>query len=149
MIEIRKACIHNAEDLKDLYLNHLTSTLPQEPQDIDVWKKMIASFEQDPYYHLLVGIKDQHVVSSVTLIIIRNLTHNHRPYALIENVVTHNDYRGHHYASMLIDQAVTIAKEADCYKVMLMTGSKEKSTLNFYKNCGFDPNAKKAFLKKL
>lgn len=149
MIEIRKACIHDAEDLKELYINHLTSTPPQEPQDIDVWKKMIASFEKDPYYHLLVGIKDQHVVSSVTLIVIQNLTHNHRPYALIENVVTHSDYRGQHYASMLIDQAITIAKEVDCYKVMLMTGSKEKSTLNFYKNCGFDSNAKKAFLKKL
>lgn len=148
MIEIRKATITDAEDLKDLYLKHLTKT-PQETQDIQVWKDMIAAFEQDPNYHLLVGIKNQHVVSSVTLIIIKNLTHHNRPYALIENVVTHNAHRGHHYASMLIDQAISIAKEADCYKIMLMTGSKEESTLNFYKNCGFDPNAKKAFLKKL
>lgn len=121
MIEIRKATKNDAADLK-----HLTSTSPPEQQDIEVWKEMIASFEQDPYYHLLVGIKNQHVVSSVTLIIIRNLTHNNRPYALIENVVTHLDYRGHHYASMLIEQAVAIARKENCYKVMLMTGSKKR-----------------------
>ncbi len=33
------------------------------------------------------------VVSSVQMAVIRSLTHNVRPFAVIENVVTHEDYR--------------------------------------------------------
>jgi len=30
-----------------------------------------------------------------------------------------------------------------------MTGSKKESTLNFYKNAGYDPNEKTAFIQRL
>lgn len=88
------------------------------------------------------------VVSSVTLVVIRNLTHNLRPYSVIENVVTHSDYRNKGFASALIEKASTIAKDNDCYKIMLMTGSKKESTLRFYERCGFSMNEKTAFLKR-
>ena len=85
----------------------------------------------------------------MTLIIIENLTHNLRPYAVIENVVTHADYRGKYYATELMNKASGIAKEMGCYKIMLLTGSKKDSTLRFYENCGFDKNEKTAFIKQL
>jgi len=53
-----------------------------------------------------------------------------------ENVVTHVDYRGRGYASECLNFAGEIAKKEDCYKMMLLTGSKDESTLNFYKNKG-------------
>lgn len=146
---IRKAVPQDAEALKDLYFNYLTNDPPKEPQNLALWRQKIAVFEQNPDYHLLVLEADGLPVSSVTLIIIENLTHNMQPYAVIENVVTHAQHRGKHYASALIRRAREIAKSRGCYKIMLMTGSKKESTLRFYKNCGFDPDAKKAFLMKL
>jgi len=149
MINIRKAKAEDAGSLRDLYFNHLTAHPPTEEQDMDKWQEMIKAFENNNLYHLLVGEVDNKIISSITLVIIENLTHNLRPYAVIENVVTHADYRGKHYATALMNYSSEIAKQFGCYKIMLMTGSKRESTLNFYENCGFNKNEKTAFIQRL
>ena len=149
MISIREANVNDVGDLYDLYMEHLTPYPPKEQQDISRWRLLLESFAANPDYHLLVGETNGRVVSSVTLVVIRNLTHNLRPYALIENVVTHLDFRNQGYASALIEKASEIAKDDDCYKIMLMTGSKKESTLRFYERCGFSSNEKTGFLRKL
>lgn len=146
---IRKATIHDAYALKELYFEHLTQSPPQEPQDMSMWEQILREIEADDNYQLLVVEDDDLIVSSVTLVIIKNLTHNLRPYAIMENVVTHEAYRNKGYASLLIERATEIAKEHNCYKIMLMTGSKKESTLNFYKNNGFALDKKTACLKSL
>jgi GNAT superfamily N-acetyltransferase len=149
MLTVRKAVLDDAEAIHDLYHNHLTANPPAEPQDMAVWREKLARFHADPLYHLLVGEIDGQITSSVTLIIIENLTHNVRPYAVIENVVTHASHRGKHYATVLMDKAGEIAAGHGCYKIMLMTGSKKDSTLNFYVNCGYNKDDKTDFIKWL
>lgn len=149
MLKIRKAETEDAEALIELYMRHLTADPPAEEQDPEKWRAMIQKFRDNPFYHLLVGEADGTVVSSVTLVIVENLTHNNRPYALIENVVTHAEHRGKHYAAKLMDYASETAKKMDCYKIMLLTGSKKEATLRFYENCGFERKTKTAFYKKL
>lgn len=70
--------------------------------------------------------------------VIPNLTRGGRPYALIENVVTHADHRQRGHGRALLHAAVAAAWEAGCYKVMLMTGSKRPETLRFYADAGFE-----------
>jgi len=142
---IRKARASDSQALSELYLRHLTKFPPEETQDMEKWKKLISEFEADDNYHLLVAEENGAVVSSVTLVIIPNLTHNLRPYAVMENVVTHADFRGRGYASALIQRAREIAISAECYKIMLLTGSKKESTLSFYEKNGFDRHSKTAF----
>lgn len=149
MISIRRARMEDAENLKDLYFNHLTANPPTEEQDMNKWQEMISTFETNKLHHLLVGEINNKIVSSVTLIIIENLTHNMSPFAVIQNVVTHSDYRGKHYGTALMNRASEIATQFGCDKVMLMTGSKLESTLNFYENCGFNKIEKTGFLKRL
>jgi hypothetical protein len=79
MLTIRKATPADAEVLHELYHNHLTANPPSEPQNMADWRGKIAIFETNPLDRLLVGEVDGQVVSSVTLIIIENLTHNRRP----------------------------------------------------------------------
>ena len=146
---IREAVINDVEALHDLYMNHLTRHPPAEEQDISKWAKLLEELIAKPDYHLLVGEVNGTVVSSVTLVVIRNLTHNLRPYAVIENVVTHAGFRNKGYAFALMEKASAVAKEENCYKIMLMTGSKKESTLRFYERCGFNMNDKTAFLKRL
>ena len=149
MLTIREAALQDVCDLQELYIKHLTQYPPEEPQDIDKWSDLLQILMADPDYYLLVGELGGKVVSSVTLIIVRNLTHNLRPYSVIENVVTHSEFRNLGYASALMKKASEISKERGCYKIMLMTGSKRESTLRFYERCGFNMNDKTAFLKKL
>ncbi|MEA4824727.1 MAG: GNAT family N-acetyltransferase [Clostridiaceae bacterium] len=148
-LQIRKACARDAETLIELYHQHLTKMPPEGEPDIPLWRDKLARFEKDSLYHLLVGVVEGKIVSSVTLVVIENLTHGVRPYAVMENVVTHPDGRGRGYATALIAHAAGIAKEMGCYKIMLLTGSKQESTLRFYERCGFDRYAKTAFLMRL
>lgn len=87
---------------------------------------------------VLLGFRDNALVTTCTLVVIPNLTRGGRPYALIENVVTHADHRGMGFGRRVLDVAVGRAWAAGCYKVMLMTGSKEPSTLAFYAAAGFE-----------
>ena len=146
---IRKATQNDAEALCELYSYHLNSSPPKEPQDMTRWREMLAGFEHNPAYNILVGEFDGRIVSSVTIVLIDNLTRNMKPYAVIENVVTHSNNRGNGFAVLLMNYASKIAEEYGCYKIMLLSGSKTESTLHFYERCGFNRNDKTAFIKWL
>ena len=146
---IRKAKADDTHDLQVLYFDFLTQYPPKEEQDMDLWAEMLTGFEQDDNMYLLVVEENGMVVSSVQMAIIESLTHNVRPFAVIENVVTHADYRNRGYASALLEKASQIAKEHRCYKVFLETGSNKESTLNFYRKNGFEIDAKHSCLKRL
>ena len=87
------------------------------------------------------------LMASCVCVIIPNLTRGVRPYAFVENVVTHADYRKRGYATSCLDLAKQIARETNCYKMMLLTGFKEESTLNFYRNAGYNSSDKTAFIQ--
>jgi GNAT superfamily N-acetyltransferase len=144
---VRKAVPDDAEALCGLYFGHLKKADGAE-QDMDEWRRMIGRFNENLLYHLLVGEAGGRVVSSVTLVVIENFTNNLRPYAVIENVVTHADYRGLGYAGRLMDAAGEIAEGMGCYKIMLMTGSRRESTLGFYRECGYDGEEKLGFIRR-
>lgn len=89
------------------------------------------------------------IVSTCYLNVIPNLTRGLRPYALIENVVTHPDYRTQGHGTAVLQAAMQEARDRGCYKVMLMTGSKRESTLRFYESAGFKANEKTGFHTRL
>ena len=110
-----------------------------------MWNRIMENED----HHIIVNEVDGKIVASCSCIIIPNLTHMVRPYAFVENVVTHPDYRNKGYASECLDRAREIAEENECYKLMLMTGSKRESTLNFYRNAGYNSEDKTAFVQWL
>lgn len=80
--------------------------------------------------------------------VIPNLTRGGRPYGLIENVVTHADFRKRGIGKALLAHTLAYAWSVHCYKVMLMTGRKDEATLRFYEGAGFDRHSKQAFVAK-
>lgn len=132
LLEIYKF-LHSDDNLDDI--EHLK----------DVWNEII----EDKSHHIIVNYIDGKIVSSCVCVIIPNLTRNARPYAFIENVVTHNEYRNRGYATACLNYAKEIAISKNCYKMMLLTGSKRETTLNFYKNAGYNSNDKTAFIQWL
>ncbi len=65
----------------------------------------------------------------------------------IENVVTHADHRGKGYAGECLAYAKKIAEQENCYKRMLLTGSKKLETLHFYEKAGYNSSDKTAFIQ--
>jgi ribosomal protein S18 acetylase RimI-like enzyme len=141
---IREVEKQDLDGLQELYLHlHEREKLRETPELSSLWEEIIA----DENYHILIGEVEGKIVSSVTVIVIKNLTRGMRPYALIENVVTHKDYRCRGYARTLMQKAVEIAESKGCYKIMLLIGSKNESTLRFYEKCGFNSKDKTAFIR--
>ena len=71
-----------------------------------------------------------------------------RPFALVENVVTRQEYRKQGYGRQVVERAIEIAGQAGCYRVTLMTGSRREETLRFYEAAGLQRNTKTAFEKR-
>ena len=141
-IKIREIIQDDLEDLLKLYEQLGPNPFVQVDEHIlDVWNKIL----QNKDYHIVVAEDEGKVVSTCTCVIIPNLTHNQRPYAVVENVVTDQNFRGKGYATSCLDFAKEIAIKNNCYKLMLMTGSKKETTLNFYRNAGYTDKTKTAF----
>lgn len=119
------------------------------PENTEHLEKTWNTICNDENHHIIVSEIEGKIVSSCVCMIIPNLTRNIRPYAFIENVVTHTDYRGKGYATACLNYAKEIAQKANCYKIMLLTGSKNDRTLNFYKKAGYNSEDKTAFIQWL
>lgn len=139
----------NGEDLDavlQLYLSLHEEEIPERDTHLaNTWNQIM----EDGNHHLIVNEIDGQVVSSCVCVIIPNLTRNVRPYALVENVVTHSDHRGKGYAGECLDYAKRIAEQENCYKMMLLTGSKNPETLSFYERAGYNSSDKTAFIQWL
>lgn len=106
-----------------------------------VWATLLSSGLTTPFVVEIEGL----LVSSCTLAIVPNLSRGARPYGVIENVVTSSDHRRTGLGRAVLQAALDKAWEADCYKVLLATGSRRESTLRFYEGAGFQRDAKTYF----
>ncbi|MCV3764826.1 GNAT family N-acetyltransferase [Rhizobium sp. TRM95796] len=85
---------------------------------------------------VFVGDLDGLLVSTATLFVLPNMTRGGRPYGLVENVVSLSTHRGHGYGKAVVKAVIDAGREADCYKVMLMTGRPDPAVHAFYRACG-------------
>lgn len=143
---IREIRPNERDALLTLYTHLHESGIPENSEFLKrTWEQICA----DRNHHIIVCEPDGQLVSSCVCVIIPNLTRNVRPYALIENVVTHTDYRGKGYATACLNYAKELAIQENCYKMMLLTGAKDSGTLRFYQNAGFNCTDKTAFTQWL
>lgn len=141
---VREAKQEDLNAVLGLYLYLHEKSLPEfSDQLIAAWNQII----QDENHHLIVNELNGTIISSCVCVIIPNLTRNVRPYAFIENVVTHSQHRGKGYATQCLNFAKEIAEKHNCYKMMLLTGSNDPKTLRFYQNAGYNCTDKTAFIQ--
>lgn len=134
------------DSLMELYTQLHNNIFPEKDNKIiTLWENIL----NDSNHHIIVAEDDNKIVSSCVCVIIPNLTHNQRPYALIENVITDEKYRKRGFATACLNFAKDIAIQNNCYKIMLMTGSKLDSTLRFYERAGYNQSDKTAFIQWL
>jgi GNAT superfamily N-acetyltransferase len=131
-----------------LSLYHLLRTsdleLPITEKVQQLWQRILS----DHHLGYLVAEVAGQIVPTCTLAIIPNLTRGARPYGLIENVVTHPDFRRKGLGTSVLKAALEMAWDQNCYKVMLLTGRKDEATLRFYQQAGFEAGVKTGFVAR-
>ena len=143
---VREAEEKDLDALLELYLHLHEEGIPDKGEHLrQTWNRILS----DENHHIIVKEHDGKLVSSCVCVIIPNLTRGVRPYAFIENVVTHREYRKRGFASECLEYARRIAMKENCYKMMLLTGSKQEETLNFYRQAGYNSTDKTAFIQWL
>ncbi len=111
---------------------------------LPLWKTL----KQDPNQCFCGAYWNGSLAATCTLIVVPNLTRGRRPYGLIENVVTHPDFRRRGMGTAVLKYALQGAWKRNCYKVMLLTGTKEAATLRFYEQAGFQRGVKTGLAAK-
>ncbi|MBR6643250.1 MAG: GNAT family N-acetyltransferase [Lachnospiraceae bacterium] len=145
-VRVREAVHEDLKELLELYLFLHEDSIPEDSEYLrTTWQQIM----EDKNHHLILCEEEDKIVSSCVCVIIPNLTRNVRPYAFVENVVTHGEYRGKGYATLCLNYAKELAERENCYKMMLLTGSKNPKTLQFYENAGYNSSDKTAFIQWL
>jgi inorganic pyrophosphatase/GNAT superfamily N-acetyltransferase len=132
MMNVRLAESADLPALLDLYRHLHPSDAPLREPEL-AWERMLAH----PGLSCIVVSTEGVLVSSCCLVIVPNLTRDGKPYALIDNVVTHANFRRRGFGRAAITRAMALAWEAGCYKAMLLSGSQRLETHQFYLQCGF------------
>lgn len=143
---IREITDSDFDGLMRLYMQLHDNPMPEKTEEImELWYRIL----NDKNHHIIVAEVGGEIVSSCVCVIIPNLTHGQRPYAFVENVITDEKHRKQGLATACLNYAKEIAESENCYKIMLLTGSKLESTLNFYERAGYNRNDKTAFIQWL
>jgi GNAT superfamily N-acetyltransferase len=136
-----RAAIHDDLDrLLELYrfLNP-RDPVPDETKLRVAWRDLLSSKGTT----IFVAEFASTLVATCTLTIVPNLTRGVRPYAIIENVVTHAAHRRAGFGRSVMQAALKAAWEHDCYKVMLASGRPD--AVAFYENAGLKRSGKAFF----
>ena len=140
---IREVRDDDIPGLMELYRQlHPNDPLPTGPTLDDASRRI----RNQPGMQILVAQFEAELVATCTLAVIPNLTRSCRPYALIENVVTHESYRRRGVGAAVVQAAIDTAWRRNCYKVMLLTGQKDDGTRRFYESCGLSADEKTGYV---
>ena len=120
------------------HIHSVDEPLPPPAEVQELWRDILAN----PLFHYFGVEFDGRIVSACMLCTIPNLTRGARPFGVIENVVTHSDYRRRGFAKALLQHTLEFAWQANCHKVMLLSGVARKEAHSLYESVGFSKHAK-------
>jgi GNAT superfamily N-acetyltransferase len=139
---------HDLPDILSLYQHLITEEDYSRPADFATrWEEILA---QKGLTYFLARVDDA-PAACCHISVVPNLSRGQRPYALIENVITHPELRRRGIGQAIMERAIQHACQAGCYKIMLLsTSSHDRSVAHqFYRALGFDGNLKQGFALRL
>lgn len=138
------------DDLKGLLELYKYLFVTEDYTNFDEFKEKWDTILGHNGLEYFMVIEGEKIVASCNIAILPNLSRGQKSYALIENVISHPDYRRKGYGKAVVEEAIEYAKRENCYKVMLLsTASHERKVAHqFYENLGFNGDDKRGFYIK-
>uniref|UniRef100_A0A6G6ABK0 N-acetyltransferase n=1 Tax=Borely moumouvirus TaxID=2712067 RepID=A0A6G6ABK0_9VIRU len=88
----------------------------------------------NPNHKIVIAKCDDIIVGSLTVLIEPKIIHDLSKVAHIEDVIVDQNYRSYGIGGLLIQKAIEISKENNCYKIILDCSQKN---IGFYQKYGF------------
>ncbi len=144
MAIVRPATEADIPRILELYRELAISALPveqgREPFPDD-YRRIFTEIKNMPGCELMVAEHEGMAVGTVVLLIVPNLSHTGLPWALAENLVVDSRYRGQGLGKLLMNDIITRAKKAGCYRIGLSSDVRRHEAHKFYRALGFEASA--------
>ena len=142
-VVIRNAEERDLERIVELYAQLGPSGDAPEPGGRQQSLEALAKIKAHKGVRLLVLEADGRVEGSVVLVIVPNLTHGGRPWAVIEHMVIDESCRGSGLGRLLLRRVEEIVVETGCYKLQFLSAWRRKDDAHhFYEAMGYESPAR-------
>jgi ribosomal protein S18 acetylase RimI-like enzyme len=133
-LTIRPASQADVPALLGLYTElHPEDPSPPATTALDAWREIEAQAGRA----VLVAEAEGRVIGTIDCATLPNLTRGARPFMLVENVVVTSEHRRSGVGAALLGAAVSMARQAACYKVQLLSRASRQAAHAFYESHGF------------
>jgi GNAT superfamily N-acetyltransferase len=138
MAIVRHAMEKDVPRLLELY--HQLALEPEKHREPPLYEalKVFRQMTQFPGCRLLVADDNGQVVGTASVAVLPALAHGTAPFAIAEYVVVDEKYRSKGIGKLLMQSAISVAKEAHCYKLTLTSDVRRERAHKFYKSLGFE-----------
>jgi len=137
-VSVRRAQPADLDSLLALYTELAEGRDVSVPAAAPAAAPILAAIVADPARHLRVATVGGKAVGSVDMVVVPNVTHHGRPWAVVENVIVAEAHRRTGVGACLITVVLDEARAAGCYKVLLHSGKQRTWAHSFYRSLGFE-----------
>ncbi|MBM7573311.1 GNAT family N-acetyltransferase [Aquibacillus albus] len=130
------------QELKQSELRDYVMLLKElDKEDVISFRDAELMFErlaEYPFYKVFTVPHEDMMVGTFTLLIVDNFAHGGLKFAVLENVVVHPSFQRLGIGKKMMEEALRIAGQNDCYKLMLSSNGKRTEAHAFYESLGFE-----------
>lgn len=141
--------IREAEDRDEEQLSKLYRMLVPNSKKMEVQQEQLRKIRNDPMNFIFVYEEHGELLGSLTLNICMQALHGERPYAIVENVIVHEDHRGKSIGQSLFRHVEAYCNSIHCHRIMLLSKATRIRAHQFFEREGYDGQVSKGFKKYL
>ncbi|PMJ95697.1 GNAT family N-acetyltransferase [Vibrio sp. 10N.261.55.A7] len=115
-----------------------------ETELMTTWHDMLAN----PNTQHIVAEIDGQLASTCQLGLVPTVTNAGKSFGIIEHVITSEHFRRRGLSQKVMEKALELAWELNCYQVVLLSGETRFSAHKLYEKVGFQAGIEKGFVIK-
>jgi glucosamine-phosphate N-acetyltransferase len=124
----------DAESYFNGYIDLLKQLTVVKDMTFNEYNEHLDKINKCSNIHIFNIVVNNKVVGTGTLMIEYKFIHGMKSVGHIEDIIIDNNFRGMNYGKIIVNHLIKIAKNNDCYKVILNCSPELRT---FYEKCGF------------
>lgn len=139
-LEIRPATTEDVPAIVGMLADDPLGAQRESPDDLTPYLTALNRLTADPDQHLVVAVREGHVVGTLQLTIVPGLSRKGATRSIIEGVRVHATERGSGLGTQLIEWAIDVSRRENCQLVQLTSDVTRTDAHRFYERLGFTPS---------